>query len=191
MAQQIYNSDFELSVVPNGQQKSGSNADSSGNWGFHGSAGVYQNGSKHNGAGSALLVPQSGSKAAFLFASNAGGCALGMIDPTNVPTMSQTFNVTFPTTYTLTFASAQQNTGAAACILKVNVRSADGRKVQDFAVTPGTSFAQTTIGLGSFSAQNYTLTFTAAAPVRFGVQAGSTFASLVSGMIFLDDVSVL
>ena len=190
MAQQILNSGFESSVVPNGQQKFGSNADSSGNWGFNGSAGVYQNGSKHNGAGSTLPVPNSGSKAAFLLASNAGGRALGMVDPANVPTISQTFPVATPAAYTLTFASAQQNTGASACTLRVNFRSADGKKIQDFMVAPTTSFATTTIALGNLTVGNYTLTFTAVAPIRFGLQAGTTFASLVTGMVFLDDVSV-
>ena len=190
MAQQILNSDFELSVIPNGQQKFGSNADSSGNWGFHGSAGIYQNGSKHNGAGSVLPVPNSGTKAAFLFASNGGMRSLGAVDAINNPTLSQTFQVTSPAAYTLTFASAQQNSGAAACALRVSFRSADGKNFQNFLVTPTTSFGTTTIPLGNLAAQNYTITFTAVAPIRFGVQGVSTYASFVTGMVFLDDVSV-
>ena len=190
MAQQILNSDFELSVVPNGQQKFGSDADSSGNWGFHGSAGVYMNGSKHNGKGSALPVPNSGSKAAFFLASNAAMQGGDTVDAGNLPTLSKTFTASAPAAYTLTFAATQQNSGAAACTLRLSFRSADGRNFQDYVVTPTTSFATTTILLGPLTTQNYTLTFTAVAPIRFGVQGASTFSSLVTGMVFLDDVSI-
>lgn len=189
MAQLLQNTGFESSTI-SGDHVGGSNADSAGKWAFSPNSGVYATGSKFNGLGTTLLAPHGGSNAAYMFASNGSRIGAGLTMPGDSPVISQDFLAT-AASYTLSFYSAQQNSSTSACTLTVTLISADGSDYREFVVTPTTSYAQTSIPLGPLLAQVYTIRFTAKAPIQFGTQGSTTYTSYVSGMVYLDDTSIV
>jgi hypothetical protein len=190
VSQQLLNGTFENSTIPGGKQTFGSNGDSTGSWSFSGTAGLHTPQSWFNGRGGSLTAPNGGNVAAYLFAANGGTRGAGLIAAADLPTISQVFNAT-PGSYTLSFYAAQQNAGAAALLLNVKLKSADGRDFWDFSVTPGQGYAQSSFPV-TLRAQNYTLTFQAEPPLYLGRRGATTYnATYVSGMILLDDVSIV
>lgn len=190
MAQQIVNGGFESSVVKGGQQVSGSDADTTRSWAFSGTSGIHTSASWFNGNGQTLTAPNGGLNAGFLFGSNGNLRGNGLITAADVPALAQTFTCTAAGAYTLSYYAAQQNTGAATQILHCSLKSTDGREFWNFPVTPTQGYLQSSFPV-VLRKVPYTLRFWLEAPLLAGKRGATVYAGYVSGMVLIDDVSVI
>lgn len=190
MVQQITNGGFESSVIKGGKQSLGSDADSTRSWTFAGTSGLHTSASWFNGQGGTLTAPNGGANAAFLFAANGSLRGNGLVAAADVPTMAQTFNCSAAGNYTLSFYAAQQNSGSAAMLLHVRLKSADGQDFWNFLVTPGQGYGQSSFPV-TLRKVPYTLSFVVEPPLYLGRRGATTYTgSYTSGMVLIDDVSI-